>query len=156
MLEEIWSQPDNLNKRMDPRYVGSDDEELTLELEFTVQEWQLNHSHILHGGAMATAFDETLGLLARWAAAPMSSVTTHLTTSFLRPVHRGSTLLVRAKILSLGKRLITVRGEAYADTPDNLVGAAMASFMPLSVPPKPGDEEKSPTPTADEGEALEG
>lgn len=142
LLGEIQDLPGHLNKRMNPRYLGSDDHELTLELEFVVEQWQLNHNFVMHGGAMAAAFDETLGTLARWAAAPMTAVTSHLATAFLKPVHHHSRITVRAKILSMGKRLITVSGEAYADTPNNLVGSAMASYVPLPVPSRPEAEQK--------------
>lgn len=85
----------------------------TSELRLTVQPEHLNALGVVHGGVLATLADEAIGR-AVVGALPTgaAAVTAELHVHFLLPA-RGPTLVARARIWRVGRRLVT--GEAVLE-----------------------------------------
>ena len=86
---------------------------------------------LAHGGVIATAMDEAMGVLNRLLMVP--SVTVHLEVDYVRPVPVGSTLHIRTEIAGqVGRKLYTA-GIARLDDPDGPVAVEAAALF-LQVP----------------------
>jgi acyl-coenzyme A thioesterase PaaI-like protein len=88
---------------------------------------------IVHGGLVAGALDEAVGLLATWYAFP--SVTARIFVRFRRPVPINTELLIRAELdEARGRRLhvdaaITDGGERLAECKAALLHVPLAHFL---------------------------
>jgi acyl-coenzyme A thioesterase PaaI-like protein len=68
------------------------------------------HPGLVHGGILATTFDELFGLFQTFAQPPV--VTAELTVRFLAPVPVGSTVRFEAEVAEREGRKMRVRGQA--------------------------------------------
>ena len=81
-------------------------EGLTVHGEFQVTEHHQGAPGLAHGGLLACAFDETLGMLGMLTH--ITAVTGHLETDFRRPVPVDSTLHIAAQVDGvLGRKIYT-------------------------------------------------
>ena len=100
----LTQQAESINGLMQPEFVECSAADKTLTLAFPVLEWQKNRVGMMHGGAIAAAFDIATGLLARYLAAESFTPTIQLETVFIRPIPLGETLVITVKTnLSGGK-----------------------------------------------------
>ena len=93
--------------------------------------WMRNPSGILHGGVCATILDQAMGYLA-YCVKPGEGTapTVQLQVSYHRPLIPGEDVVVRVKVLSVTKSLISLRSEAaLASCPDRLCVSASATFF---------------------------
>lgn len=121
-------QKETVNGMMAPEFVDVDPEAMTASFRYTVHPWEGNRVGMLHGGIMATMLDHVCGLtvsawLGHWAPTMSMSV------DFIRPANVGDTLLVRAAIVSLGKRLIRARGELVNESTGKIIASCSATFF---------------------------
>lgn len=106
-LEEIKTlQKDMVNGMLSPELAGYDEEEGSVSLKFTVLSWETNKVLNIHGGILATMMDMTAGFLARYYAGENFAPTASLDIKYLRPAGIGDKLIVTAKKMNSGKRLI--------------------------------------------------
>jgi len=85
---------------------------------------------VLHGGAVTTLVDSASGFAAMASLPELGPVATlDLRIDYLRPAAAGEDLLVRAVCYRLTRRIAFVRAEAYQQSPDDPVAAAMGTFM---------------------------
>lgn len=86
----------------------------SITLAFTVQPEHCNRLQNLHGGCCATLFDfsTTLPLLLvnRPGFWQFLGVSRSLNVTYLRPVPAGTEVLLHCEIVSLGKRMASLRG----------------------------------------------
>jgi acyl-coenzyme A thioesterase PaaI-like protein len=86
---------------------------------------------LAHGGIIATAMDEAMGVLNRLLLVP--AVTVHLEVDYVRPVPVGSVLHIRTEIVGrVGRKLYTA-GRARLGAADGEV-AVQAAALFLQVP----------------------
>lgn len=71
------------------------------------------HPGLVHGGILATTFDEVFGMFRTFSYPPV--VTAELTVRFLRPVPVGSTVRFEAEILEQEGRRLRVSGTGSVD-----------------------------------------
>lgn len=129
-LEKIFvTQINQLNAMMEPKYKSCNYEDRTVILEFPVLKWQLNRVGVMHGGMISSAFDLALGVLARFESGLNFIPTISLDTTFLKSVSMGEELIVVGKIVSSGRTLTHLLGEAYLKGENKLVAIAKASYM---------------------------
>lgn len=115
-----------------PRFYGCDLAKKEASFVFTVEEWQLNVEGGVHGGIITTSFDTAFGLLCHYFAKQQMICTVNLNTTFLKPIRPNQRVIYRVCILSLGRTIVSMRGEAFAENaPEVLLATADTSFMIL-------------------------
>ena len=118
-----------LNGMMEPVYVGCNAEEGTLTFSFKVFKWETNRIGILHGGITAAAFDYTMGILARFYAESNFSPTVSMEIKYIRPVEPCDTLIVKAKALSKGRKVIHLTAEGISQETGKLAASGAGMFL---------------------------
>jgi acyl-coenzyme A thioesterase PaaI-like protein len=107
-------------------------EGLTVRAEFTVADVHQGAPGLAHGGVLATAMDEALGMVVGLLRKPY--VTGRLETDYLRPVPVGSTLHIRTRCVGVSGRKAYLEAEARLGGPDGPVavrGAALFIEVPI-------------------------
>lgn len=97
----------------------------------TVGDYHQGAPGLAHGGVIATAMDEAMGVLNRLLGVPV--VTVHLEIDYRRPVPVGTTLHIRTEILGQVGRKVYTSGAAHLDAPEGAV-AVQAAALFLQVP----------------------
>ncbi|MEY3734345.1 MAG: hypothetical protein RL347_1704 [Actinomycetota bacterium] len=106
-------------------------EGMTMESTLEVGEFHQGAPGLAHGGIIATAMDEAMGVLNRLLMNP--AVTVHLEVDYVRPVPVGTVLHIRTEIVGrVGRKLYTA-GAARLGSADGLV-AVQAAALFLQVP----------------------
>lgn len=97
---------------MDAQVVDYDAEARTLRIRFPVQERWLNPAGVMQGGFLTAAVDNTFGPLSYLVAPP--SVTTHMDTTFIRPVTpRDGHIIVTARVVAQTRQQIHLAAEVH-------------------------------------------
>ncbi len=127
------TQADSINTSLPLTFVKASYEQKTLEMSVEATPWTRNVSGIMHGGAIATAFDITMGLLCKAYANVSFSPTISLQINFCKPVPIGTCLHIQAKLSSVNRKFFQVQAEAWAeDNPDTILTTASAIFYRAS------------------------
>lgn len=121
-------QKNTVNGMMAPEFLSVDPETMTAVFRYKVHPWEGNRVGQLHGGIMTTMLDHACGLtasawLGHWAP------TMSMSTDFIRPANVGDSLLVKASIISMGKRLIRLRGDLISEETGKIIAACSAAFF---------------------------
>ena len=111
------------------RVVAGDGMSMLSTLE--VGEYHQGAPGLAHGGIIATAMDEAMGVLNRLLLVP--AVTVHLEVDYIRPVPVGSVLHIRTEIVGHVGRKIYTSATARLTEPDGLVAVSAAALF-LQVP----------------------
>lgn len=131
-INEILTFVFRNNGRVDcslrPQLVSCNETERTITIEFPVLEWELNSNNVMHGGIIATVFDEALGIFANYISQGKRAVTSNISVNFLKPVPQNDSLLITAKLTSSGRKLITLTGEGRLKSNNMLTDTAMATY----------------------------
>ena len=130
-LAAVDKEDGRINKQMNPKFVACSELDHTITIEFPVLEWQLNLHNGMHGGVIAAAFDEALGIFANFLSEENPSVTGNLAVNYLKPVPQEDSLMITAKVTSLGRKLITLSGEGRLKNSGLLTNTAMATYVIL-------------------------
>jgi acyl-coenzyme A thioesterase PaaI-like protein len=107
-------------------------EGLAVGAEFTVADMHQGAPGLAHGGVLATAIDEALGMVVWLLRKPY--VTGRLETDYLRPVPVGATLHIRARCSGISGRKAYLAAEAHLGGPEGPVavrGAALFVEVPI-------------------------
>lgn len=128
LKDDLTRQGQMVNGMMAPTFVDADPDAMSVTLAFTVHPWEINRAGGLHGGVMASMLDHTLGLtaacyLGHWAP------TLSLNIDYIRPANLDDKLLAKATVLSLGRRIIRMRGELLQAQTGKLVASCSATFF---------------------------
>ncbi|KAF5069876.1 Thioesterase superfamily protein [anaerobic digester metagenome] len=139
---EAWfskiSAPDSFLKKrgviplLNPNYKKCNFEKKELTLAFKVMDWELNPEGGLHGGMIVSGFDITFGLLCHYFSQPNMVCTVNLSTTFIQPVFPGDTVEYHARIISQGKNVVAMTGEARLIRGNILAATASTTFMILN------------------------
>jgi len=128
IIDSFNRKPERTNGMMRPKLAACSEKERSITLEFPVQDWQLNSENVMHGGVIATAFDVALGVFAHYLNHDLLTVTVNISINYLKPIPAGDSILVTAKVTSLGKRIITLTGECRLKSSGRLTNTAMGTF----------------------------
>ena len=102
--------------------------EMSLEMAFSIQSWELNPGGVVHGGVMATLLDTALGTLTATVSGCMNP-TISLNVNYLRPAPGDGTIVVRAQVTMLGRSIIYTSARAWdSREPDKLVATAEGTY----------------------------
>lgn len=118
-----------VNGMMEPAFVECNFEEDTITLSFKILKWETNRSGILHGGVTAAAFDYTMGILARFYSETTFSPTLSLEIKYIRPVELGETLIVKARAISKGRKVIHLTAEGNLQSTGKVAASGAAIFL---------------------------
>lgn len=116
-------------KFMKPRYLAYDHQK-SLSVSFPVLDMYLNPMGTMQGGLITAAFDNAFGALAHYSTGGRFMATIDIDTRFHYPIRKEDVLTVTVHILSLGKTLVSLRGEAR-DRKGQTVATATTSLMLL-------------------------
>lgn len=128
IITYIQKGPERTNKLMNPRLTACNEKDQTITLEFPVLEWQLNPYNMMHGGLIATAFDEAFGIFSAYLCNGKSVVSVNISLNYLKPIPMNDSILITAKVTSLGKKLITVLGECHLKSNGLLTNTALGTI----------------------------
>lgn len=139
---EAWfskiSAPDSFLKKkgvlplLNPTFKDCGFEKKELTLAFKVMDWELNPEGGLHGGMIISGFDITFGLLCHYFSQPNMVCTVNLSTTFIQPVLPSDTVEYHARIISQGKNVVAMTGEARLKRGNILAATASTTFMILN------------------------
>ncbi|WP_019631285.1 PaaI family thioesterase [Actinomadura atramentaria] len=120
---------------------------LSVEAKFTVGPEHQGAPGLAHGGVLATAIDEALGMVVWLLRKPY--VTGRLETDYVRPVPVGTTLHLRTRCTGVVGRKAYLEAEARMDAADGPVavrGAALFVEVPVEHFARHGDGAGGPDP----------
>lgn len=105
---------------------------LSVHSELLVSEYHQGAPGLAHGGVMATAMDEAMGVLNRLLRVP--AVTARLEVDYRRPVPVGCTLHITSSIVGQDRRKVYTQAAARLDAADGPVAiTAAALFLQVSL-----------------------
>lgn len=116
--------------RMESWVAGDDggDQVVAVLSRFEVRADHQGGPGLLHGGLLATAFDDALGCVPTLVS--RACVTARLEVDFRRPVPVGTVLWLHSRLDGQVGRKLYVSGTAHLDAPDGpLAGTARALFV---------------------------
>lgn len=122
-------QHKSINGMMAPEFVQCSFTEKTLTVAFPVLAWQKNRVGMMHGGAIAAAFDIATGLLARALAGENFAPTIRLETVFIRPIPLGEILSITVSTKMAGRKLIHLSCDGVLKGSGKLAATASASYL---------------------------
>ncbi|NLY71543.1 MAG: PaaI family thioesterase [Clostridiales bacterium] len=128
-IDFISKAHDKIDGQLKPKFIDCNAKAGTITLEFPVMDWQLNTNNVMHGGMIATVFDEALGIFAHYFSEGKAALTSNITVHYLKPVPKGDSLLITAKIISAGRKVITLSGEGHLKSNGIMTNSAIASFV---------------------------
>jgi len=118
-----------VNGMIEPDFVDCNFEEDTITISFKILKWETNRIGILHGGITAVAFDYTMGILARFYSETTFSPTVSLEIKYIRPIEFGDTLIVKAKAISKGRKIIHLTAEGTLKSTGKLAASGSSIYL---------------------------
>lgn len=129
LYENNVCQKDLINGMMKADGAGCSYEEGTMSFAFPVQKWQTNRVGNLHGGMIATAFDITVAALARFYAGKNFTPTISLDIKYVRPAKEGDTVIVTARRISAGRRILQFVCEAKDSDTGKIIATGASVYL---------------------------
>lgn len=117
--------------KLEPQFVSCHFQAGESTLEFRALQWELNPQQMVHGGILITGFDTALGMLCHYYAYPNILTTVTLSSTFVRPIRMGDTMVFHSKIKSYGRSLVTLEGKVYLKSTGQLAATATGTFKIL-------------------------
>lgn len=114
-----------------PEAVNWDVDAMELTLLFHPNEGMANPAGKLHGGTIATIFDNGLGVLAASFADGAFTPTVSMSLEYLRPVPITDMLFLHGKIVKLGRSMIHMRGELLSAPAGGKVYATASAIFAI-------------------------
>lgn len=110
-------------------FIDCDPQAKTLTLGYDMTEWGRNNSFIIHGGLIATVFDQCMGILAIWADGGRVGRTIDMNVNYIRPVPLDCRLLVQASCTTCGRTLGRFTARAYLESdPERTLATASGTY----------------------------
>ena len=118
-----------LNGRMRAELDSCSEERKELTLRFPLLDWEVNGLGTLHGGMMNTMLDLAMSMVVYCFSRKSIPPTVSMTANYLRPVPmEGGSILIRARLTSLGKRNATAFGEAVIPATGKTACTAIGTY----------------------------
>ena len=112
-----------------PEFISCDLGKKELVLRYPIREWMRNPGGVMHGGAIASAMDTTMGVQIFYWADDQMPPTINMLANFQRPVPLGSMLYVRARVTCVGRTMVYATSEAWVDDePERLLVTASGVY----------------------------
>ena len=118
-----------LNGRMGAELDSCSEERKELTLRFPLLNWEVNGLGTLHGGMMNTMLDLAMSMVVYCFSRKSIPPTVSMTANYLRPVPmEGGSVLIRARLTSLGRRNATAYGEAVIPATGKTACTAIGTY----------------------------
>jgi len=118
-----------LNGRLKAELDACDDGARELTLRFPLQDWQVNGLGTLHGGMVNTMMDLAMSMAVYCFSRKSIPPTVSMTANYLRPVPMdGGSVLIRARLTSLGRRNATAYCEAIVPATGKTACTAIGTY----------------------------
>ncbi|WP_312092122.1 PaaI family thioesterase [Aminipila sp.] len=130
-IEKIKEQPGRLNDMLEIQFVECDAKERTVTYELPFLEWEMNPKGILHGGITAAMMDLSLGLFANcicWQLGGFFAPTVNMNMNYLQPISFNDRICIKAQLVSSGRSLLILNGEARAKGCEQIAVTASATY----------------------------
>ena len=130
---EIDQRGPSFNVFMKSHYESCCFEKKTLLLSFPVEETMRNPMGVMHGGAVASALDISMGSLTFYCSGEFITPTINLNVSYERPIATGKRLFVEATCLSCGKTMVYASARGWMEgAPEKTVCSAVGTYYAAS------------------------
>lgn len=126
--QTVKSRPNEVNARLEGRYIGCVGSEKSLTVEFPVLEWETNYYGKLHGGIICTMLDHTSGMAAVCFLGG-SNPTVDIDVHFLRKAELGDTLVCKAQLEFAGSKIVHIRAELLSKQSGKTVATSLATHF---------------------------
>ena len=118
-----------LNGRLRAEFDDCDEGAQELTLRFPLQDWQVNGLGTLHGGMVNTMMDLAMSMAVYCFSRKSIPPTVSMTANYLRPVPMdGGSVLIRARLTSLGRRNATAYCEAIVPATGKTACTAIGTY----------------------------
>ena len=124
-----------LNGRMEAEFFSCDDEAQEVVLRFPLKDWEVNGLGTLHGGMASTMMDLTMSIAVYAFSRQTIPPTITMTTNYLRPIPMEGSVLIKARLTSLGKRNATAYCEAVIPSSGKVACTSIGTY---AIVPKKG------------------
>ena len=124
-----------LNGRMEAEFFSFDDEAQEVVLRFPLKDWEVNGLGTLHGGMASTMMDLTMSIAVYAFSRQTIPPTITMTTNYLRPIPMEGSVLIKARLTSLGKRNATAYCEAVIPSSGKVACTSIGTY---AIVPKKG------------------
>ena len=105
--------PGTIGDLLEFRVLSEDREKGEYILQCRTQEWMRNVIGTLHGGMGATIIDQAMGFVAySYMTGPGTAPTIQMQLNYHRPMRAGEEILVRVRVISVTRTLISMVCEA--------------------------------------------
>lgn len=129
--------PNSIGDQFRFTLVACDREAGVYTLRCKTKEWMRNPAGILHGGMGATILDQAMGFIS-FCVKPNEGIapTIQLSVNFHRPLIPGEDVVVRVKLLTVTRSLISLSAEAaQASSPDRICLSGSSTFYSKNTKP---------------------
>lgn len=113
-LDYVYSQG-NFYSDFPMEFSGCSYEEGWVEFTHKADAFDSNRYGTVHGGVLGLYLDTAMGLAAYETGTGNPAPTMDLHINYLRPMHPGDDLIIRAEIMSAGKRTCVLRASVIVD-----------------------------------------
>ena len=117
-----------LNGRLKAELDSCSEEQQELTLRFPLQDWQVNGLGTLHGGMISTMMDLAMSMAVYCFSRQSIPPTITMTVNYLRPVPMEDSVLIRARVTSLGKRNATAYCETVVPATGKVAATAIGTY----------------------------
>ncbi len=121
-----------LNGRLKAELESCDEAQQVLTLRYPLQDWQVNGLGTLHGGMINTMMDLTMSMAVYCFSRQSIPPTISMTVNYLRPVPMEESVLIRARVTSLGKRNATAYCEAIVPATGKVACTAIGTYAVIA------------------------
>lgn len=126
-----------ISEHLSPTFISCDWAKKTATIAFPVSPWQLNPQRVLHGGFTATAIHFTMELLVAYFAKGIEVSQISSGISYQKPIFKGDTFHVVARLQSQRNDVFHLQGEAIIPERGALASSATAIYS-ANTPKKGG------------------
>lgn len=129
IAEEIQdSEPGRVNDMLDPEPLSCDPETQTAKIRFEAKDWECNHRGELHGGAVASMFDVSMGMTVLAFTDHYSVATADLSVSYIRPF-TGKSFVIEVNVIRAGRSMARMRAVATDEATGKVLASATSNFV---------------------------
>ncbi len=129
IAEEIQdSEPGRMNDMLSPEPISCDPEAQTAKIRFEAKDWECNHRGELHGGAVASMFDVSMGMTVLGFTDHYSVATADLSISYIRPF-TGKSFIIEVNVIRAGRSMARMRAIATDEATGKILASATSNFV---------------------------
>lgn len=117
-----------LNGRMKAQLESVDEEKQELTLRYPLEDWEVNGLGTLHGGMSSAMMDLTMSMAVFCFSRQTIPPTISMTVNYLKAIPMEGSVLIKARVTSLGKRNATACCEAIIPASGKVACTAIGTY----------------------------